>query len=194
MKYEIHITVDLPSKEKIKKFEDKCKELYCKPLAIELPNGDHTIQPMLSKVIDFDLMEDMKIYVRGLNNALKESGFKVSRSKIEIPLFEFNALREDYPLFKHKYFEYHTKVRFNDIDIKELEDYCKSKDSHLSRNYLRGEENTRFITVRNYSDMDDFLNRVDSLIKDMPTKFKIIKHQYECCIFDNNIDLDKGWI
>ena len=87
MKYEIHITVDLPSKEKIKEFEDKCTELLCKPLVIELPNGDYPIQPMLSKVIDFDFMEDMKIYVRGLNNTLTESGFKVSRSKIEIPLF-----------------------------------------------------------------------------------------------------------
>lgn len=194
MKYEIHITIDLESKDKIKDFESKCAELECKPLVIELPNGDHPVQPMLSKVVDFDFMEDMRVYVRELNKALKDSGFKVSRSKIEIPLFEFNALKEEYPLFEHKYFEYHCKVKFDSEDTEELKLYCKSKGSHLSRNSLKDGDGAKFITIRSYSDIDDFQNKVHDLIKDMPSKFQIKRHQFECCIIDSNIELDKGWI
>ena len=91
-----------------------------------------------------------------------------------------------------KYYEWHGKVEY--LQPEKLEALCKVHKAHLSLNSLKGESNTRFITLREFGNRQTFVNNVLKLTQILSGEWTIFKQQSEYCIYDDNILLDKGWL
>lgn len=193
MKYEIHITVSLNSVNTIDKFERYCISKGYKPLIIQLPNGDYPIQPMISYVIDLDNMSDLYSKLDEIELGLNSNGFKPIRRKVEIPEYLYDLFIKENPDFKGLYFEWHGKINCDEFLANFLKEVCKSYNSHLSKNSLKNNPNERFITVRSYESRSVFRSHVHSVLNGIKKYVVPFKYQYEYCIIDSNINLDKGW-
>jgi hypothetical protein len=115
------------------------------------------------------------------------------RTKIEIPA----TLAPDEPLpeksGRETYFEWHGKVEYTNVDL--LVTLCEQHFAHLSRNALKGEASTRFVTLRDYGPKVGFNARVDKLSKALEAGgWPVLKSQREYCIYDNHTSLDRGWL
>ncbi len=79
--------------------------------------------------------------------------------------------------------------------MKVLLTICQDNEVHLSKNTLKNEENTRFITLREFGNKDAFEQRITNLLENLQKEnFIIQKQQAEYCVYDDNIMLDKGWL
>ena len=83
--FEIHLTVDELTTDKLPDFEKLCQKLGGKAVLIELPVGAHTQQPMLSVIKSADKLDEILSYIDLLKDEFKNSRFKTIRHKIEIP-------------------------------------------------------------------------------------------------------------
>lgn len=190
--FELHLTVELPSQQFEQAFKAFCASQGCKPLFIELAQGMHARQPMLSHVIRTTSLEAAMVTANRLSHKLEENGFKVLRLKIEVPAESWPIWPEPMSSFD-RYFEWHGKINF--IDLLKLETLCLQHRSHLSLNALRGEPNTRFVTLREPGPYANFVERRGSLILDLiQGGWNLSKQQSEYCIYDNNQYLDHGWL
>jgi hypothetical protein len=60
---------------------------------------------------------------------------------------------------------------------------------------LKGEVETRFVTLREYGGREVFEMRVRELVADLGREgWPVIKDVSELCVYDSNIELDKGWL
>ena len=92
-----------------------------------------------------------------------------------------------------KYFEWHGKIHLKEEKL--LDQICEDHKVHLSLNSLKGESDIRFITLREYGDIDVFQDRKNSLINCLEgNNWQVLKEQSEYCIYDDNNYLDAGWL
>ena len=84
-------------------------------------------------------------------------------------------------------------MRHEAEELPALNVYCTRNHAHLSRNTLRHTPDQRFITVRHSGDYTEFVQRVEKLLHGLPDSVSLIKQQFEYCVYDGNLDLDKGW-
>ena len=157
--FEIHITTQNLNELETVMFTAFCKRIKVKPIIIELEEGNYLQQPMISKVVkDGDLFDEME----RLKKEFNQNGYRVSRVKIEVPLESIEKGEQTFPDFRGKYFEWHGKVKFRDIDdLKKVIRWVKNV--HLSSNSLKGENDRRFVTLRCYAGVYIFKQEVERL-------------------------------
>ena len=191
--FEVHITTpDLREKE-ISSFESFCKNIQAKPILIELSQGDTYRQPMISKVFRCELPEEIHQEIDQLVNQFKIASYPVKRVKIEVPLEIEKEGAATFPESDKKYFEWHGKVFLEREEI--LKTLCQKHDAHLSKNALKRDNKSRFITIRDYKQADSIRQRVAALKGDLHKQgWALSKEEFEYCVYDSNEALDKGWI
>jgi hypothetical protein len=191
--FEIHLTVESLNTDGQEKFAEFCLKHDAKPLLIELARGDNMQQPMLTKVIYTESLDDvLKISTR-YSNLLRQNSFKVNRLKIET-MPEYATLFDDGEAGTFaKYYEWHGKINYErPVELLAL---CEKHKAHLSINALKNTPNIRFITLREFGDNNTFNTRIKELTTDITAGgWQLLKQQSEYCIYDNNCFLDNGWL
>lgn len=121
----------------------------------------------------------------------EQHGFPVSRIKIEIPAVDAKRLQQKNTT--DPYYEWHAKVPFTDTN--KLLACCLQHGAHLSKNALRDAGDTRFVTLRESSDEQQFYKRCSALLRDLENGgWTPIKQDYEYCFYDTHRALDNGWL
>lgn len=172
MLFEIHITVSQLSELQKEQFLDFCIDSKSKAIFIELVHGDCVDQPMLTKVLSVDTVQQAQQLAQDLIRQLQQAAFRPIRLKIEIPIEDFvlgSAVVES----------------------------CRDEQHaiHLSKNALKDQHDYRFITLREYSNKNIFEQRIFNLKQALQQgDWLLLKEQSEYCIYDNNLQLDNGWL
>ncbi|OJJ21597.1 hypothetical protein BKI52_13865 [marine bacterium AO1-C] len=188
----MHLTTGILSQQEQEAFVNFCNQQGVKPLLIELARGDYTQQPMLSEIVYLPGLEDALQRANQYSQALRTSGFAVTRLKIEVPATKASLFAESSTNFQ-RYFEWHGKVDYARVD--DLLALCTTHEVHLSRNALKNEANTRFVTLREYGNFETFVHRRNQLITTLTEgAWNLRKQQSEYCVYDNNVFLDSGWL
>ncbi len=198
--YEIHLTIATLSAEKMPFFVDLCQNQTGKAILIALAQGENLQQPMFTKVVFEENLKNVIAKSNQYANVFIENNFAIKRLKIEIPAQYSYLYTENNTVnsidFK-PYFEWHAKLStlINEGEMKVLLTICQNNKVHLSKNSLKNEENTRFITLREFGNKDVFEQRITNLLGNFQKEnFIIQKQQAEYCIYDDNTMLDKGWL
>ncbi len=190
--FEVHITVNTLEDKAIPAFESFCESIHAKPIIIELEEGKNRQQPMMSKVYKDISNEEFQQEINLLVDTFKAANYSVTRVKVEVPLKYIDEGEACFPDYKGRYYEWHGKVTYT--DLQELKHLASINQAHLSNNSLKGEHNTRFLTVRTYGTKKAFKNTVKRLKQNLKSyKYNFIKEEYEYCAYDSNKSLDKGW-
>jgi len=186
--YEVHLTANILDLIVYEKFKMNCRQLDAKSLEIILARGEHPQQIMFSKTAYTTslaaILQDSEIWI----NLFEQNNIPIIRTKIEIP-FHGNTMMSDV-----YYYEWHGLIEFKQSDL-ELDNLCKLHQVHLSHNALKQHENYRFLTLREYQSRSNFVVRLALLKHELFSQNrKLIKERAECCIYDTNITLDRGWL
>lgn len=169
-----------------------CQTEHVKPLFIVLATGNYVRQPMFTKVIESTNFEEAFSDIQNINNVFEKEGFKLVRIKSEV-------FSDDFYLFSDKktekfepYFEYHCKININNFPL--IENICTIHNAHLSKNSLDNSPYEKYITIREYSSNETFEQRIENLLLALNEHtIEIVKQKKEYCIYDSQLDLDKGW-
>lgn len=190
MHYEIHITV---KNALIEKFKQDCLEIGVKPILIETERG---------KIFGEQLMTSSKhrgsSFLKKLTDICKDlisRGYTILRKKVEIQ-------PESHQHDRFKYYESHLRIKLDKEIYQEkyyeLNEICKEKTFHLSKNLFKVDENHvyQMMTYRSSEDSyDEFMDKITDTVLALQTKgFECDKVEIEECIFDSNIEIDKNWI
>lgn len=190
--FEIHITTETSCLLPKDAFVDFCTRYQAKPLLIELAQGDYRNQPMFSKIVHLPGLEEALQTATHYLNLLQEQSFPVRRIKIEVPS-SYAHLFEHTPAGFENYYEWHGKINY--VQPEKLYALCKKHKVHLSLNALKNEAATRFITLREFSSLQQFEARIDSLVLDLQNgNWELHKQQSEYCVYDTHTFLDNGWL
>lgn len=198
MLFEIHITVTQLSESQKEQFLNFCNDSKSKAIFIELVRGHYVDQPMLTKVLNVDTVQQCQQLAEDLISQLQQAAFRPIRLKIEIPIEDFVLgsfvveSSSDKKQLKN-YFEWHGKVGF--INVQKLNHLCEQHAVHLSKNSLKDQRDYRFITLREYNNKNIFEQRIFNLKQALQQgDWLLLKEQSEYCIYDNNLQLDNGWL
>jgi len=174
-------------------FVDFCLLHYAKPLMIELAQGEHIHQPMLTKLIYTTTLEDALQTSTQYADLLNQTGFVVNRLKIEtMPEYTKYFANDGIGKFAD-YYEWHGKIYYE--RPVELLAFCEKNKVHLSINALKNTPGLRFITLREFGDEATFNTRIGRLVEGLAMEgWQLVKQQAEYCIYDNNRLLDNGWL
>lgn len=189
--FEIHITLtDLPV-TRTAEFVTSCAAQNAKPMLIELEQGAFQRQPMLSKVVEDTSLNQALAHAHQLAGVLQQQLFTATRIKIEIPAADAAGYVQRGG--EGLYYEWHGKVHYRQPE--DLLVLCLAHQVHLSANALRNQAEVRFVTLRETGTYAVFESRLQQLVRALAEKgWPVIKQQAEYCIYDNNIQLDTGWL
>jgi hypothetical protein len=189
--FEIHLTSRIVNEGNLPQFEAICKALGGKALWIELGRGICFSQPMSSIVVFQRTALDAINQAKDFCKTFEDAGFEINRIKIEIPPKFKPQLNLDAK--KEHYYEWHGKIFYEKIEP--ILAICLKNEVHLSKNALKDSPNMRFITLREYGDEPVFQKRVNRLLTTLEKEnYNIEKQQFEFCIYDNQVQLDEGWL
>lgn len=201
--FEVHLTVGISGSGGGERFQDWCTAHKCKYVQIILARGEHVEQPMATwrrSHADFTtVLAEARLIAADLQNA----AFPVVRVKVEADTFNRDVPELDEEAAGHaatNYFEHHIKLlRDRTAPADRLLRFCFDHGVHLSRNARRdlghGKEE-RFVTARDYHigsassrrRLQRLLDSLDELGE------QVIDVESEYCIYDSNLDLDRGWL
>ena len=188
----MHLTTGMLSLQEQEAFVNFCNQQGVKPLLIELSRGAHTQQPMISEITHLPSLEEALKLANHYSNELQKEGFEVTRLKIEVPATKASFFAASGTHFK-RYFEWHGKVNYTRVD--DLLALCTTYEVHLSRNALKNEADTRFVTLREYGNYETFIHRRNQVISALiEGAWNLRKQQSEYCVYDSNVFLDNGWL
>lgn len=179
--FEVHLTFDVqPNQYTL--FLNLCDVLGAKPLEIVLATGQYPKQLMISKTLQASHLDEVLNTAQCWISYFTKNNMALLRTKIEMPISERYAAL---------YYEWHGRVVYE--DVLELIALCKKYNVHLSKNALKQHTQTRFLTLRDI-DKKEFEVRLKNF-KDVliQQKRELEKQQHEMCIYDDAIELDRGW-
>jgi hypothetical protein len=170
-------------------------------LHIVLERGATTTQPMISYRGQGELQEQLQI-AQATAEKLQHQGFGVTRIKIEAALENNNIPRSDLAAqeLPNCYFEYHLRLLLaEDWERSTLIDLVQPYGAHLSRNarqQRRDGKKEYFVTQRCLGvGLMEAQRRFQDLAKVVVDRgYSIISSHGEYVVYDNHIDLDRGWI
>jgi hypothetical protein len=201
--FEVHMTVGLPGQGGGDRFQDWCLIHKCKCVRIILARGEHVDQPMATWRRSQASLTAVLAEARVMATELQKAAFPVVRVKVEA-----DTRNQDVPQFDEEasghaasnYFEHHVKLlRDLTAPCDRLLQVCVEQHAHLSRNswreFSQGKEE-RFVTSRDYRvgnessrrrlrQLLDSLNELDEQVIDVESEY---------CVYDSNLDLDRGWL
>jgi hypothetical protein len=190
--FELHITTSPLSAKAIPAFQAFCLKHQAKALLIELDRGDFIEQPMFNKVVYCNQLQEALQTAAALSNEMQANDWPLKRLKIEIPAYLAGNLPLE-PSGHQPYFEWHGKI--NGAVTSGLREICLVHKVHLSLNGLKRAEHFRFITLREYGPVTVFQQRVAELKIDLSrSDWSLVKDIFEYCVYDTNVQLDKGWL
>lgn len=192
---EIHLTLSHPSIEDYKGcFNDFLEEYGYKFTHIELNKGKHVTQQMVTRRVKGNLLHEFSKIFNEHRFKLLKCGYVPVRIKIEVPPWS-----ELVSLFKtdDTYYEAHIKVKIHQKDEGLLALAAQEVNGHLSKNAFKeldGDYNERFITIRMKHNLFHFQRTVEEAVAFLEKeRFEVLEVEQEYCIYDSNLDLDKGW-
>jgi hypothetical protein len=170
-------------------------------LHIVLERGLTTTQPMISYRGQGRLKEQLQI-AQVTAQKLQRAGLGVIRIKIEAALGNSDIPRSDLAAqeLPNCYFEYHLKLLLAvDRDRSTLIDLVQPYGAHLSRNARRQRSDGQreyFVTQRCLGvGLMEAQRRFQDLAKVVVDRgYSMIASHGEYVVYDNHIDLDRGWI
>lgn len=191
--FEIHMTTKDVTEEAIHRFESFCQSIQAKPIIIELSKGKYYRQPMISKVVKCEDKITLEHHIAKLRSEFLANAYEVTRTKIEVQVKHRKLVHEFYEKETQTYYEWHGKVQLtNEILIRQI---CEPYNARLSRNTLKNDSTTKFITIREYDNENHFNTRIEQLKEKLSSHdINFLKEEYEYCIFDSNERLDRDWI
>lgn len=199
---ETHLTVathQANASDALRRFADLHGLKY---LHIMLDRGQTVSQPMLTRHARGGLSNELSI-ARDLARKLDTAGFAVTRIKVEAAPFNQDVPQTDGDvtgLEGNLYFEHHVKLLVGrDTDLTTLTQLASRHQAHLSRNALRVREDgqlERFVTQRCWSvGRATAEQRLDALRQELVSAgWMIVDIEAEFVIYDNNLEVDAGWI
>jgi len=190
--FEIHITVEALPTSRLPAFVEVCQQLHAKPLVIELARGATATQPMLSKVVRRQSLAEALAVAAADAEFFRLHDLSATRLKIETAPYYSHLAASASNSAHLPYFEWHGKVAYERTDI--LLALCLEHKAHLSRNALKDQANTRFITLREFGAISIFQARVVALTTALHQQWPLLKQESECCLYDSNTALDAGWL
>lgn len=199
--FEAHITIAPVAKAGQDRFVDACTQLGAKPILIELPKGDVSVQLMTSSIHRGEINATFQ-EVKNLALALESHGFSVTRMKIEAAPTNSGipANAEEAATFPaENYYEHHLKVLLVPGDsLVMLREICHEFQAHLSRNAFKKHpdgKSEQFVTLRCYGDgLQEAEARFASLVSKVKAAgIEVLKEITEYCLFDDNISVDGNW-
>lgn len=196
---EYHVTVD-PENNYINLWSytknNDCKLIYACSKTGEFPN-----QYMISKFSNKKSFEEMISKLTSIKEKISNEGIKIVRSKIELMMscegvpktkVDYDNLVSKLP---HKpYFEFH--VKFNDADYDTVHEICKKYEQTAISVNICGHTKNILLTIRRYTFFEEAVKDKDEILnyfKSIGYKFKE-DIQQEFCIYDDNVELDSGWL
>ncbi len=191
--FEIHITTKDLQADQIHQFESFCHSIAAKPILIELSKGKYYRQPMISKVLQCKDPTQLATAVSEIKNDFLSHGYPILRTKIEVPMWQQKGMTGYFQDLSKTYFEWHGKVKLSKEAL--IYQICEKHSARLSRNVLKNDSTTKFITIRDYSTEANTQRRIERLKQNLlEHQIRIVKEEFEFCIFDSNESLDKDWI
>lgn len=190
--FEIHLTV---RSRNVARFEETCLRAGIKPIVIEFQrrtDGETEQQLMTSQRFEGS-PADLYAETAWMIAVLEDSGFRVSRTKIETG-------PADAHLYKVCYFESHFAIGLQSgWQERNLHEVADLLDLHVSKNAFKEDRHgeTRMATFRDKSPVPaaDFVRKTkrirDTLRRNNLPPGKVI---VEACIYDSNEALDAAWI
>jgi hypothetical protein len=201
--FEVHMTVRLSGQGGWERFQDWCRVHQCKCVHIMLARGEHIDQPMATLRRSQESLTAVLAEARLLAAELQEAAFPVVRVKVEAETLNQDVPQLDEDATRHatsNYFEHHVKLlRDRTAPCDRLLRVCVERQAHLSRNAWRESghrKEERFLTVRHYRlgnrsserRLRQLLDSLDEISE------QVIEVESEYCVYDSNLDLDRGWL
>ena len=123
MEFEFHVTLsDLSPQEKLT-FIRICNEENVKPVLIELDQGEHIHQPMITGIVHSEDYQEVEHVIEGISTTFRNNGFSVVRTKVELPAKEERFFKQPMLPQSRPYFEWHGKVQVEDVSRLEANMY-----------------------------------------------------------------------
>ncbi len=171
--YESHITIQAMD---VKEFQEICKTIQAKSLVIDQDTGSNNLtQMMTAKFHNTQSYQvaynEMQVIAGNFPNVIRLKLEKII-SKGEEP--------KDY-----LYLEYHLKYRVESMWRWNFLSTVDSNGAHSSVNTLK-DDGTYFVTTRSEEKYKTIKERLKS--------FKLLSVIRECVVFDNNPEIDSGWM
>lgn len=190
--FQFHVTTKELNNSQKENFIKLCDTLDLKALLIQLPKGDIIKQPMFTRYLYADTLKQAIILIAETIKKFEQNGFTILRVKAEIPIENKDNI-DIFFGFK-PYFEWHCLVDHTEYEYKEIEQFAKSNNAHISKNSINNNIYQKYITIRKYENLDLFYAQTNHTKQQLKIKnIPIIKEKYEYCVFDSCLDLDKGW-
>jgi len=193
LKIELHITINKLGNNEIESFEEFCHSINAKPIIILLSTGENAQQPMISKMITCCNKHELEKEVESIKRQFKSNRYEITRIKMEVAPWDSKEAKKLFVVDSDNYYEWHGKIRID--SEKYAASLIHNLGGHISRNVLKSDPNSKFITIRDYGTEEDINYKIDRLKNGLnQNNVEIIKEELEYCIFDSNVSLDKGWI
>lgn len=197
--FESHITVSLGVPERLAELQMWSRTWGLKCLHILLDRGRTPSQPMLSRRSRGTLTSELS-HGRDLCQRLKTDGFVATRLKLEVSPYNADVPSGTCGLGPAYYFEHHIKLLLPvGADVGSLIEIAEQHSAHLSRNALKQRDDgwaERFVTQR-IADAGRIIasQRLQNLLRNLERlSIRRLKVEEEFVVFDNQIELDAGWI
>ena len=200
--FEVHLTVEISSDERMHKFRQWCQDRSLKAVEIVLDRGRHTHQPMATWRRAETTLEPVLDEANAFA-ADAAAHFEVTRVKIEaapdnegVPVSDEESSSRP----RENYFEHHIKLlRTPGASADALTAAVTPHGAHVSRNAFRQRDDgraERFVTLRSYAvgreasagQLLRLLETLDSLGEE------VVEFESEYCVYDSRIELDAGWL
>jgi hypothetical protein len=201
--FEVHVTVRLAGQAGLDNFRGWCVGHACKCVRIELARGEHVEQPMATWRRGDTSLPVVLAEANRCATELEHAGFRVVRVKVEAEPGNADVPQADADAMVHatsNYFEHHVKLlRDSGARRDDLLQACLASGAHLSRNAWRepvaGMEE-RFVTLRCYGTGWNSADRKLQQLIDTLQRIgeQIIEVESEYCVYDSNLELDRGWL
>jgi hypothetical protein len=173
-----------------------CEQVGLRPLLIDHHHhphphhphdGQRRQQPSATAWLRADL-EEAKAEAMALAQWLARAGMAVLGVKVDAPV------REDLSLRPGQYFEWRGKLR-QLHDVSALQRLCEAHGARLSRDSLRDEADTCFVTLRSRAPMAVFSERATALAAQLVHEgWPLLKQDAEICLHDSSELPDADWL
>lgn len=190
---ELHITCHSLSNDKLPAFERFCHSINAKPIVILLSNGENIQQPMISKIVTCLDKNGLEKELNCIKRQFIQNGYGVVRVKMEVAPWDVEKATELFGTNEGNYFEWHGKIKLENEE--EARAIILDSGGRISRNVLKKDPHSKFITIRHYGSLVGIKRKIHELKSGLNQNgIGIIKEELEYCIHDSNVALDKDWI
>jgi hypothetical protein len=176
---ELHLTCGALHASQIPFFVAACEQVGLRPLLID-HDGERKPQPSASAWLRADF-EEAKAEAMALAQWLARAGMAVLGVKVDAPVQDCERLGRT-----GKYFEWRGKLR-QLHDLSALQLLCEAHGAQLSRDNLRQEADTCFVTLRSREPLAAFRLRVAALGEQLERDgWPLLKQDSEICLHDSS--------